>query len=131
MDTKLHSIPSSELSDAPLKVLPVLTHKITPTFSLKRVSTTPKTLTSLISSTSQIHSILTKTDISPGEYEGGFTCWECSRNLCEYLLTMGMFFPEFISLHYSLLYFILQIYIYLPLMSIKTRAHFKKLRYDW
>ena len=87
----LHYVTLESLTEEYASKLPVCTTSITPTLSLKRVSTSPKRLASIILPDSPLYSILSKSDISPGVYEGGFTCWECSKALCEYLSSLCVF----------------------------------------
>lgn len=99
MTKNLFYIDNSSLNTDPLKVLPTCTHTITENFILKRVSTTQKRLSSVISPSSKLYSVLETRDILPGVYEGGFTCWECSRSLCEYLSKLGRFFLLLTIIH--------------------------------
>ncbi|KAH7832022.1 putative histidine protein methyltransferase [Monocercomonoides exilis] len=69
---------------------PIIEHSISKDKKLTRVVTNQKRLETLIPSKSPLHELIHKTDISPGSYEGGFTCWECSLDLCKYILTLDL-----------------------------------------
>ncbi|KAK2949609.1 putative Histidine protein methyltransferase 1 like protein [Blattamonas nauphoetae] len=67
---------------------PVTSVSISPAISIRRYRTQPQQVLSILGDESALAPVVASTEIEPGVYEGGFTCWQGSEALCRYLTTL-------------------------------------------